>query len=59
MNTQRAQEISESMKDVQVMFNGTPVWIQHVNHEDATARVYKADNPEEEMTVPVDQLMEQ
>ncbi|WP_216829549.1 H-type small acid-soluble spore protein [Alkalihalobacterium elongatum] len=59
MNSQRAQEIVESMKDVQVLFNGTPVMIQHVDHDNDTARVYEKKQPENEMTVPVQQLMEQ
>ncbi|MDE5412134.1 H-type small acid-soluble spore protein [Alkalihalobacterium chitinilyticum] len=59
MNSQRAQEIVESMKDVQVLFNGTPVMIQHVDHDNDTARVYEKSQPEHEMTVPVQQLMEQ
>ncbi|WP_209123236.1 H-type small acid-soluble spore protein [Alkalihalobacillus sp. BA299] len=59
MNAQRAQEIVESMKDVQVLFNGTPVMIQHVDHDNETARVYDKSQPENEMTVPVQQLMEQ
>lgn len=59
MNSQRAQEIVESMKDVQVLFNGTPVMIQHVDHDKETARVYEKSQPENEMTVPVQQLMEQ
>lgn len=59
MNTQRAQEIVESMKDIEVLFNGSPVWIQHVDQENGTARVYEENNPEKEMTVPVEQLNEQ
>ncbi|WP_096201090.1 H-type small acid-soluble spore protein [Bacillus sp. FJAT-45350] len=58
MNSQRAQEIVESMKEVEVLFNGTPVWIQHVDKEKDTARVYKEQNPDDEMTVPVEQLVE-
>lgn len=59
MNTQRAQEILESAQEIDVNYNGTPVWIQHVDKEAGTARVFKAENPEDEMTVPVDQLNEQ
>jgi len=59
MNAQRAQEILESMKEVEVTFNGTPVWIQHVDQQNDTARVFKENNPDDEMTVPVSQLNEQ
>ncbi len=59
MNTQRAQEILESMKEIEVTFNGTPVWIQHVDTKNDTARVFKENNPDDEMTVPVNQLEEQ
>ncbi|WP_078428649.1 H-type small acid-soluble spore protein [Alkalihalobacterium alkalinitrilicum] len=59
MNAQRAQEIVESMKDVQVVFNGIPVMIQHVDRDNETARVYEKSQPENEMTVPVQQLLEQ
>ncbi|WP_078553092.1 H-type small acid-soluble spore protein [Bacillus alkalicellulosilyticus] len=58
MNVQRAQEIIESPQEINVQYNGTPVWIQHVNEDEATARVFKANSPEDEMTVPVDQLLE-
>lgn len=59
MNTQRAKEIAESMKEVEVTFNGAPVYIQHVDEKHGTARVYKESEPEREMTVLVEQLEEQ
>ncbi|MBM7094521.1 H-type small acid-soluble spore protein [Bacillus sp. H-16] len=59
MDAMRAQEIVDSAKEHNVFFNGTRVWIQHVDSEMDTARVFPAKDPEDEMTVPLDQLQEQ
>ncbi len=58
MNKQRAQEISESPVMASVMYQGTPVYIQHVDHDRETARVYPLDNRENEMEVALDLLTE-
>ncbi len=55
----RAQEIIESAKEHLVYFNGTRIWIQRVNEELNTARIFPATDPNDEMTVPLDQLREQ
>jgi len=57
MNLGRAKQIVDSPSEIEVHFQGTPVWIQKVN-EDATARVYTRDNPEDEMVVSVEELVE-
>lgn len=57
MNVNRAQQIVESAKEIEVMYNGTSIWIQNVNN-DGTARVYPKQNPENEMTVNVQELEE-
>ncbi|OIJ15968.1 small, acid-soluble spore protein, H family [Anaerobacillus arseniciselenatis] len=58
MNTNRAQQILESAKDIEVQHNGSSIWIQNVNPEEGTARVYPRQNPEQEMTVSVTELQE-
>jgi small acid-soluble spore protein H (minor) len=58
MNVQRAMQIIESTKEIEVHYNGVPVWIQNVDETGQTARVYTADKPDDEMLVPVTQLDE-
>ncbi|HET7628107.1 MAG TPA: small acid-soluble spore protein H [Bacillales bacterium] len=58
MNTQRAQEISESPVMANVSYKGVPVYIQHVNEESETARIYPLDEPENEQQVSVAELRE-
>lgn len=58
MNTTRAQQILESAKEIDVKYNGASIWIQNVNPEEGTARVYPRQNPENEMTVHVTELEE-
>lgn len=58
MNINRAQQIVESTKDIDVQHNGASIWIQHVNPDAGTARVYTRHNPENEMTVSVQELQE-
>ncbi|WP_026689607.1 H-type small acid-soluble spore protein [Alteribacter aurantiacus] len=59
MDALRAQDIVDSAKEHNVFFNGTRIWIQHVDSEQNTARIFNAKDPNEEMTVPLDQLQEQ
>lgn len=59
MNVQRAQEISESPVIANVLYNGVKVYIQHVNEDNETARIYPLDNPQKEQEVPLNQLIEQ
>lgn len=58
MNVERAQQIIESANDILVTYNDIPVWIQNVDENNKTARVYTAANPEEELDIPVNQLEE-
>ncbi|WP_082083553.1 H-type small acid-soluble spore protein [Paenibacillus beijingensis] len=58
MNKQRAVEIADSPVMANVTFQGTNVYIQHVN-EDETARIYPLGQPEQEQNVPLDSLIEQ
>ncbi|MDQ0256965.1 small acid-soluble spore protein H (minor) [Evansella vedderi] len=59
MNVQRAKEIAQSpdMKDVK--YNGQRVYIQHVDDQNATARVYPLEDPQNEQEVQVDNLIEE
>lgn len=59
MNVQRAQEISESPVIANVLYNGVKVYIQHVNEDNETARIYPLDDPQKEQEVPLNQLIEQ
>lgn len=59
MNVLRAKEISQSATIVDVAYNGTLIMIQDVDETTEMARVYNRTNREQEMTVPVAQLMEQ
>lgn len=58
MNKQRAQEISASPIMENVEYNGVRVYIQHVNEENETARIYPLDQPDLEQEVPVRSLFE-
>lgn len=59
MDAQRAQEISNSPIMVNVTHDGVPVYIQHVDENNETARVYPLDHPQREQEVPVNNLKEQ
>ncbi|RAP73693.1 H-type small acid-soluble spore protein [Paenibacillus montanisoli] len=58
MNAQRAQEIAESSTMVEVTCNGVPIYIQHVDADDNTARIYPLDQPDKEETVSLNSLTE-
>jgi small acid-soluble spore protein H (minor) len=58
MNIQRAQEIAESPVMANVTYQGTQVYIQHVDHERETARIYPLNNRQNEQDVPLNSLIE-
>ncbi|MNO92094.1 Small, acid-soluble spore protein H [compost metagenome] len=58
MNKQRAQEIADSLAMAKVTYQGVPVYIQHVDHEKETARIYPVDASENEQEVAVQNLIE-
>lgn len=58
MNNQRAQEIAVSPVMVSVTYNGTPIYIQHVDEKNETARIYPLNQPENEQSVPLSSLVE-
>lgn len=58
MNVTRAQEIIEAKEKIEVQYQGKPVWIDGVDGRTATARIHPEENPNDSMTVDVDQLKE-
>lgn len=58
MNTQRAKEISVSPVMANVTCNGVPIYIQNVDENTETARIFPLNEPEKEQDVPVTSLEE-
>ncbi|PYZ96471.1 small acid-soluble spore protein H [Alteribacter lacisalsi] len=58
MQAGRASEISQSPVMANVTYFETPVYIQHVDEQNGTARIFPLDNPEQEQEVPLSQLTE-
>ena len=59
MNTQRAQEIVDISPDmVDVTYNGRPIYIQRVDEQNETARIFPLGQPENEEEVPLANLKE-
>jgi small acid-soluble spore protein H (minor) len=58
MNIRRAKEIAESAEMKNVTYDGTPVYIQHVDEETESVRIYPLGQPEQEQSVPVNSLDE-
>lgn len=51
-------EIAASPDVVEVTYEGTPIYIQHVNEQNETARIFPLDQPEQEREVPLSSLVE-
>jgi len=58
MNKQRAIEISNSPVMANVTLDGIPVYIQHVDEQLETARIYPLDEPDNEQEVSLNSLVE-
>ncbi|MEI4828171.1 small acid-soluble spore protein H [Bacillus sp. FJAT-53711] len=58
MNKQRAQEIATSPVMANVTYNGVQIYIQNVDENNETARIYPLDQPNNEQEVPVSSLTE-
>lgn len=58
MDVTRAQEILRTEQTVDVSHEGLQVWIDSVNQSDRTATVHAKNNPDKQITVPLDQLQE-
>ncbi|MCD8503463.1 MAG: H-type small acid-soluble spore protein [Bacillaceae bacterium] len=59
MDVNRAKQILNSPSEIEVKYNGHSIWIEQLNESEATARVHNRENPNNEMTVQVEDLMEQ
>ncbi|GGA29755.1 H-type small acid-soluble spore protein [Paenibacillus physcomitrellae] len=59
MNIQRAQEIVSSPEMISVTCEGAQIYIQHVDEQRETARVFPVGRPQEERDVPINMLEEQ
>ncbi|MEW6447415.1 MAG: H-type small acid-soluble spore protein [Bacillota bacterium] len=58
MNPERAQQIINSDKTINVLFNGTPVWIESLDPEGNRATVKTLDEKRKLLEVPVAALVE-
>lgn len=58
MDIQRARDIAASPVMADVTVDGVPVYIQHVDEANETARIYPLDRPEQERNVPIRSLSE-
>jgi len=58
MDRRRALEIAASPDMKNVTHNGNRVFIQHVNEENHTARIYPLDDPGNEFEVQLESLHE-
>jgi small acid-soluble spore protein H (minor) len=58
MNKQRAKEIASSPIMANVICEGVPIYIQHVDDQNETARIYPLEQPDNEKDVPIDNLIE-
>jgi len=58
LNRLRAQEIADSPVMANVTHEGVPIYIQHVDHANETARVYPLNDRQNEYDVPLNSLKE-
>ena len=58
MNIQRAEEISQSPQTERVTYNGKAIYIQRINEQNETARIFHLEEPDEEFDVEISQLQE-
>jgi len=58
MDFERAQQIIKANENIDVMLNGSPVWIESISQKDKTAKVTPLDGVSAVTEVPVENLME-
>jgi small acid-soluble spore protein H (minor) len=58
MNTTRAKEIAASPSMANVTFNNIPIYIQNVDENNQTARIYPLEEPNNETVVSLSLLKE-
>jgi small acid-soluble spore protein H (minor) len=59
MDINRAKEISQSGELANVRYQGKAIYIQSINEDLKTARIYPLNNPASEIEVPIENLREQ
>ena len=58
MERERAEEIAASPVMANVSYQGEAIYIQHVDEQEDTARIYPLDEPENEKSVALSELSE-
>ncbi|WP_028400731.1 small acid-soluble spore protein H [Ectobacillus panaciterrae] len=58
MHKQRAKEIAASPVMANVTYEGVPIYIQQVDENNETARIYPLNQPQDEQNVPLSSLIE-
>lgn len=58
MDLNRAKQIISSPAEIEVTYHGVPVWLVQTNEETNTVSIKAETNPEEMMTLPVEELEE-
>ncbi|MED1204528.1 small acid-soluble spore protein H [Heyndrickxia acidicola] len=58
MDAKRAQEISNTSSMTKVTYNGTDVYIEHVDQQNGLATIHPLDNPNQKQSVNVSSLEE-
>lgn len=58
MDSQRAQEISNSKNMISVSYKGDPVYIEHVDQSNGHVTIHPLDDPTSKQSVDVTQLLE-
>ena len=59
MDAQRAQQIASQSTMANVMYNGEPIYIEHVDQQQGVATIHSLNNPNNKQSVSVDSLQEQ
>jgi len=58
MNVQRAQEITNSPTMANVTYNGTRIYIEHVDQQNGITTIHPLDEPNNKQSVSVSSLVE-
>lgn len=59
MDAKRAQEIADSVNMANVIYNGTSIYIEHVDKQNGTATIHDLDEPTNKQSVSISDLIEQ
>ncbi|MBQ4866142.1 small acid-soluble spore protein H [Priestia megaterium] len=59
MDTQRAQEIADSVDMANVIYNGKSIYIEHVDQQNGVATIHNLDEPNNKQSVSISELTEQ